>query len=108
MFQLNILGFSCFSGSKGNAGTRTGQDKTIGQLIAGPVFSGFLSSRKTGHSGYFQFVAELQIVLGARDLARSSDSGVPGSPTQWIVASSPATQDKQRAAHEPPWNRSFS
>ena len=81
MFQLNVLGFSCFSGLKGNAGTRTGQDKIIGQLIAGPMFSGFLSSRKTGHSGYFQFITELQIVLRVRDLAQLSDSGVPGSPT---------------------------
>ena len=69
MFQLNILGFSYFSDSKGNAGTRTGQDKIIGQLITGPIFSGFLLSRKTGHSGYFQFITELQIVLRARDLA---------------------------------------
>ena len=45
------------------------------------MFSGFLSSRKTGHSGYFQFIIELQIVLRARDLAQLSDLGVPGSPT---------------------------
>ena len=69
MFQLNVLGFSHFSGSKGNAGTRTGQNKITGQLITGPVFSGLLLSRKIEHSGYFQFIAELQIVLRARDLA---------------------------------------
>ena len=69
MFQLNILGFSCFSGSKGNAGTRTEQNKIIRQLMAGPVFSGLLLDRKIGHSGHFQFIAELQIVLRARDLA---------------------------------------
>ena len=72
------------------------------------MFSGLFLSRKTGHSSYFQFITELQIVLRARNLAQSSDSGVPGSPTQWIVASSPATQDKQWAAHELLWNCSFS
>ena len=63
--------------------------------MAGPIFSGLLLGRKTGHSGHFQFIIELQIVLGARDLAQLSDSGVPGSPTQWIVISSLVTQDKQ-------------
>ena len=69
MFQLNVLGFSYFSDLKDNAGTRTEQDKTIRQLMAGPIFSGLLLGRKTEHSGHFQFITELQIVLRARDLA---------------------------------------